>query len=143
MAKANTKPTQPAKRRPAKSKRRKAARPTLVGILDDPKLDPSLRAYGKGNADGRRKAELYLHELRLDPELIGMNIMGRYVDKIRPHPKNSRTSGQLVGFFSRIENEFARLVVDDIWRTTLWSQRWKIAKALTETYNTEDQSPTD
>ena len=75
--------------------------------LANPKLDPGARAYGKACVDGEKQAELYLDELRLDPDLIGMPVMASYIDKIQPHPEDPRIRGLPAGFLGRVEREFA------------------------------------
>ena len=77
-------------------------------LLADPKMDPKSRRYCQACLDGEAQAEIYLEKLRLNRDLIGMPLMGSYIRKIRDYPKNNRTKGLLVGFFSRLEQELGR-----------------------------------
>ena len=111
----------------------KQTRSRTEKLLAATKLDPKSRAYGMACIAGEKQAELYLHELRLEPDLIGMPLMGRYVSNIRPLPKDPRISGLLVGFFGRVEQAYARSVMDDIWQRASWGQKWEFVRKLSET----------
>jgi hypothetical protein len=84
--------------------------------------------YGRGCIAGRKEAELYLHELALNPELLSMPLLGSYVSKIRDYPANDLVKGKFVGFFARVEREFARVLCEDAWRAAPWATKWKFAK---------------
>jgi hypothetical protein len=88
--------------------------------------------YANGCQEGKKQAELYLHEIRLRPDTIGMPLLGDYVRDIRPDPADPRVSGLLVGFFARIEQEMARVVIEDIWRSATREERWKVINEIVD-----------
>lgn len=100
---------------------------TTLGLAE---CDPATRAYTEGCVEGRRRADLYLEEIRRNPELLGMPLMGSHLRKIRPDPKDSRISGMLTGFMSRVERELAVVLMERAWSNASVEARWQFARQM-------------